>query len=201
MPDYEHTTFHQMDLGRQVQASTKIGSGVKGGRLPPRLFAFLRRHCRLEGSYFTLRQRHTEPWIGWVKVIEDEWSAACENERSIPPGQICPSDLVILVSTNLLSRPWNYKKELLDGEGSIPQSLTPFDLEYSVMIFDERHLAKSMGQLQNCLSSARQACRFQDRPVGNSTHQFPVGPMFCRQRTKSSSRAWHRQRRYPDYCT
>jgi hypothetical protein len=99
---------------------------------------------------------------------------ACENERSIPLGQICPSDLVKLVSTNLLSRLWSYKKELLDGEGSRPQSLTPFDLEYSVMIFDEIHLAESMGQLQNaCHQSAKHA----DFKIGQSATPLINSPL------------------------
>jgi hypothetical protein len=99
---------------------------------------------------------------------------ASEKERSIPLGQICPSDLVILVSINLLSRLWSYKKEWLDEDVSIPQSLSPFDLEYSVMIFDEIHLAKSMGLLQTACHQLAKRVAFK---IGRSATPLINSPL------------------------
>jgi hypothetical protein len=91
-------------------------------------------------------QRSMSATLSFVSDTQTQWDGAIESNDDTAELDI-PSDLCVLISTNLLARIWKDRKDRLDRESEVPLSV--FDLDYSVMIFDEVHLAKSRGLLQS----------------------------------------------------
>ena len=117
---------------------------------PPALTGHWKRETsRFAGDHLLvvqiMDQRSAASTLAFVYRTQRIWDEAMKSGADTSDLQI-PSDIVVLISTNLLGRIWSDRKRRLKEEKELPLSV--YDLDFAVMIIDEVHLVKGRGILQ-----------------------------------------------------
>jgi hypothetical protein len=116
-------------------------------------------------------QRSASKSLEYVREVQSEWEDEVESSDALP-DVLAPAHLVVLVSTNLLSRMWKTRKDHEDKNGE--RKLDIFDLDYSVMIIDEVHMAKAKNQLQTACHNLAKKCSLR---IGQSATPLVNSPL------------------------